>query len=108
MPNCFELANCPISDPLEFFTYPYFALIGDWIIPLVWGIVLGLLYIRTTNAPMVGIVGAYVLTLIVQVDPTIFTNTATGQLFYWGVVLTAVGFASSLYYLIRVRIHSPA
>lgn len=69
--------------------------------------VLGLLYIRTTNAPMVGLVGAYVLTMVITIDPTIYTNTATGQLFYWGIVLSAVGMASALFYLLRVRVHNP-
>lgn len=97
-----------MGNPLEWAVYPYQALIGDWIVPLVWGIVLGLLYIRTTNAPFTGLMGFYVLTLVLTVNPSIYTNTATGQLFYWAIVLTAVGFASSLYYLIRVRVHSPA
>jgi len=70
--------------------------------------VLGLLYIRTTNAPMVGMIGAYVLTMVITIDPTIYTNTATGVLFYWGIILAAVGMASTLYYLLRVRIHAPA
>ena len=69
--------------------------------------VLGLLYIRTTNAPMTALMGAYILSMIVAVDPTIFTNTATGQLFYWGVILSAVGMSSALYYLLRVRVHNP-
>jgi len=56
---------------------------------------------------MVGMVGAYVLTMIITINPSIYTNTATGQLFYWAVVLSAVGFASTLYYLIRVRVHNP-
>jgi hypothetical protein len=110
VPNCVELGNCPIdiTKPLEWLTLPYVINVGAYIYPVFWGIILGLVYIKTEKAELVIVLGVMIMGSFVAYNPTVFTNSNTGMLFYWGIVLSVVAFGCTMFYLLKHRVQSPA
>jgi len=84
---------------------PYTQILGDFIEPLVWGIVVGLLYIKTENSSLTALVGVFLLTGLVSTAS--YLNSSTNQLYFWAIALVAVGFGCSMFYLFKVRVQNP-
>lgn len=105
--NCFELGNCTIDEPLNWLSGPYEAIIGDYAYPIIWGAILGLVYIKFENAQLVTVLGILLLAGFIAYNPTIITNSNTGAMIFWGVMIAAVAFGCTIYYLLRVRVMSP-
>lgn len=108
--NCIELGNCPINinRPLDWLTLPYTINVGASIYPVIWGIILGMVYIKTEKAELVILCGVMVIAGFVAYNPTVFTNSSTGMLFYWGIVFACVAFGCTMFYLIKHRVNNPA
>lgn len=104
--SCFEFGNCTNTDNfLEWSIAPYEYILGDFTFPLVWGLVVGLLYIKTGNSQLTTIVGIFLLTGLSTTDS--YLNSDTNQLYYWAIVITAVAFGCSTFYLLKVRVVQP-
>ena len=103
--NCFETNNCPNDNFLEWSVYPFMYLLGDSALPLVWGLVIGLLYVKTQNSQLTIIVGLFLLTGLATTNS--YINTSSNQYYYWGVIIAATAFACSTFYLLKVRVVSP-
>lgn len=104
--TCVELGNCPINgNPLEWMIYPLVLEMGNWAYVLLWGMVLGVVYMRNHNVALVGLVGLVVFAAFI--GTTTYTGSSTSQVFYWGFILLAVGIGATLFYLIWTRLRAP-
>ena len=95
---CFEqnpLTDCNFIDaPLEAMIEPFNAIFGVWFFPIIWGIILGVLWLRTQNTMLVGIVG-----LIISTTISAFYEPVRGM----GVLLFLVAAGVTLYHVVRHR-----
>lgn len=105
--NCVELGNCPIGNPLDWISYPYQLLVGDFAFPMIWGAILGLVYIKFENAQLTAVLGLLIIAGFITYNPQILTNSNTGAWIYWGIAIACVAFGCTLYYLLRVRVTQP-
>lgn len=100
---CFEqgniINNCNFIDaPLEALVEPFEAIFGVWFFPIVWGVILGILWIRTQNTMLVGIVGVMVAGMI----GTIYEPALSA-----GILLFVVAMGITLYGLIQYKLENP-
>ena len=57
-PTCIERGDCPFtSDPLGTMLLPFDMIFGGLSIVIFWGLVVGILWLRTENPALVGLVG---------------------------------------------------
>ena len=95
---CFEqspLTDCNfIEAPLEAMIEPFNAIFGVWFFPIIWGILLGVLWLRTQNTMLVGVVG-----LIISTTISTFYEPARGI----GVLLFLIAAGVTLYHVVRHR-----
>lgn len=95
-PSCYELGSCDFfAAPIETISEPFEAVLGIYMYPVIWGIVMGFLYLRTESTMVVGIVG-------VMLSLFITFSTQAQQI---GLVLLFVSIGVVLYQLISIRIH---
>jgi len=96
--QCFEqnpLVACNfIEAPLEAMIEPFNAIFGVLFFPIVWGVILGVLWLRTQNTMLVGIVG-----LIVSTTISSFYEPARGI----GVLLALIAAGVTLYHVVKHR-----
>lgn len=85
--------------------YPLVLEMGNWAYVLLWGMVLGVVYMRNHNVALVGLVGLVVFAAFI--GTTTYTGSSTSQVFYWGFILLAVGIGATLFYLIWTRLRAP-
>lgn len=104
--NCFELANCDIDNFFDWTYAPWQHILGDFTLPLVWGFVVSLLYIKNQNTGLTITVGIFLMTGLMETSS--YLNTNTNLFFFWGVAIAAVGFGCSLFYLFKIRVNQPA
>ena len=99
---CFE--NDPLTDcgfieaPLEAMITPFDAIFGVWFFPIVWGLFLAILWLRTQNTMLVGIVGILVSTMI-----STFYEPAREI----GIMLFLIAMGMVLYQIIRQKVEQP-
>jgi hypothetical protein len=98
---CFETLESGLcgffSDPFKAVLEPFNAVLGDLTLVAFWGILLGILWIRTENLMLVSIVG-------ILVSGTIATVYAPAQSI--GLLLVAVSIGITLFQLIRHKIQT--
>lgn len=107
MPNCIELNSCNWSDPLSVLTLPYTTAIGDFAIPIIWGVALGLIYVKTENAMLVAVLGFGVMAGLYQYSPSLFQTSADSSIFFWAISMVSVAIGCTMFYLFKHRIQSP-
>jgi len=108
MPNCFELGNCDFGDHFFDWALAPFTVgagLGDFVFPLVWGLVVGLIYVKSEHSGLTSIVGLFILTGLVSTNS--YLNSSSNQLYFWAVAIAATAFGCSLYYLFKIRVHNP-
>lgn len=99
-PSCFELSTCDIfSKPLESIVIPYAATFGDFTLVIIWGIIIGILWLRVQNTMMVGIVGIALAAVFLPG----FSQEA--QVIGYGLLAVAVGVA--VYQMVSTRLSYP-
>jgi len=100
--QCFEndpLTDCNFIDaPLEAMLEPFNAVFGVWFFPIVWGLFLAILWLRTQNTMLVGIVGILVSTMI-----STFYEPAR-QI---GIMLFLIAMGMVLFQVIRQKVEQP-
>lgn len=105
MPTCFELGNCPTDNFFSWASAPYQAILGDYTLPLVWGFIVGLIYVKTGKAELTSIVGITLLSGLMSSQS--YLNTSSNIFYFWGIALAAVSFGCTMFYLIKVRVQNP-
>jgi hypothetical protein len=105
-PSCYELGNFTASDdnpcnifgqPLTALATPFLEAFGDFTYVVVWGIIMGVLWLRVQNTMMVGLVGI----LLASVFTFGFDHDT--QVIGYGLLVAAIGIA--LYQMITTRLH---
>jgi len=101
-PECYEDSDCDFFlAPLDAMLEPYVTVFGDFVYLLIWGIIIFILWLRTSNTMLVSIIGlalAIFLTTSVLPEDTLLV----------GYVLIAVAGAVALYQILTVRTHFPS
>lgn len=98
-PENYEIGETDIfTNPIGTISAPFEAVLGVYVYPVVWGVILGFLYLRTESTMVVGIVGL-MLSLFITF------STAAQQI---GLVLLAISIGVVLYNLFSSRIHFPS
>lgn len=99
MPSCVELGNCAFNEPLTVFLEPYRALVGDFIFIIVWGIVIGIFWLRTQNAEYTGLLGIFISSALIASGVTIVPEAL-----WIGVLLLGISIGIALYNLFTKRL----
>ena len=109
-PTCIERGDCGFaSDPFGTMLKPFDMIFGGLSIVIFWGVVIGILWIRTENPALVSIVGiamsgAYLASLESQgLTPPQEWDSAR----VIGGTLIAISLGIGLYQIINSRLHSP-
>lgn len=99
--HCFETFSsnlCGFFDnPFQAVLSPFQATLGDLTLVAIWGILLGILWIRTENLMLVGIIG-----ILVSSSLTAIYEPARGI----GLLLMGVAIGITLFQLVRHKISS--
>lgn len=109
-PTCIERGNCPFtSDPLGTMLLPFDMIFGGLSIVIFWGLVVGILWLRTENPALVGLVGlamsgAYLGNLF-QDGVTAPAEWDSARVI--GGTLFAFSLGISIYQIINSKLHAP-
>jgi len=99
--QCYELGTCEFFEhPLETMLEPFTAVFGAYFYIIIWGLLMGILWLRVSNTMVVGIVGL-VLAILIQTQFTTETQVV-------GYVLLALAVAVLLYQIFTTRVHYPS
>jgi prepilin signal peptidase PulO-like enzyme (type II secretory pathway) len=105
-PECYEIGDysdaggCPLfSKPLEVMVEPFKVAFGGFAFVVIWGIIMGVLWLRVQNTMMVGVVGVLLA--------SVFTAGFSPETKIIGYGLLAVAIAVALYQILTVRVHYP-
>lgn len=113
-PECFEVPDqegCPsfFDAPFDRMLDPFFSVFEDFTYVVVWGIIIGILWLRVSNTMMVGVLGVALAALFTRPDPNnpaVLTGFSTdAQAVGWGLLILAV--AVAIYQILQVRVHFP-
>ena len=109
-PECFELGTCPwATDPLNTMLLPFDSIFGGLSIVIFWALGVGILWLRTENPMLVGMVGiamcAAYLTAIEQ-DLVAQQSAEFDGARLIGGLLFALSLGITIYHVISNRIHA--
>lgn len=103
--NCMELGTCTIDSLFDFALVPWTLSVGDWIYIIVWGLIVGIIYMRAENPLSAGIVG-------LLLAATFTSATFATEFQVWqnairlGLILFAVALAFMLFTLFRSKMNT--
>lgn len=109
-PTCVELGTCMFaSDPLNVMLIPFDSIFGGLSIVIFWALAIGILWLRTENPMLVGMVGiamcAAYLTAIEQGTVDIQSAEFDGARLIGG-LLFALSLGITIYHIVSNRIHA--
>ena len=97
-PACFELGTCDLfANPLDAMLEPFFSSMGQFFLIIIWGLIIGVIWLRTSNTMLTGVVGIGVSSIFVFSEET--------QLV--GVLLLGAGIGMVVYQLYTQRLNFP-
>jgi len=97
-PSCFELGTCDLfANPLDAMLEPFFSAFGQFFLVIMWGLIIGIIWLRTSNTMLTGVVGIGVSSLFVFSEET--------QLV--GVILLGAAIGMVIYQLYTQRLNFP-
>lgn len=98
--QCYELGTCDFfEEPLDTMLEPFLAVFGAFFYIIIWGLLIGILWLRVSNTMLVAIVGL-VLAVLIQTQFTTETQTV-------GYVLLALAITVALYQIFVIRTSFP-
>ena len=109
-PECFELGTCPwATDPLNTMLIPFDSIFGGLSIVIFWALGVGILWLRTENPMLVGLVGismcaAYLTAIKNGAVPAASAEFEGARMI--GSLLFALSLGITIYQLISTRIHA--
>jgi hypothetical protein len=109
-PTCVELGTCMFAtDPLNVMLIPFDSIFGGLSIVIFWALAIGILWLRTENPMLVGMVGiamcAAYLTAIEQGTVDIQSAEFDGARLIGG-LLFALSLGITIYHIVSNRIHA--
>jgi hypothetical protein len=97
-PACYEIGTCDLfANPLDAMLEPFFGVMGQFFLVIMWGLIIGIIWLRTSNTMLTGVVGMGVSSLFVFSEET--------QLV--GVILLGAAIGMVVYQLYTQRINFP-
>lgn len=109
-PTCVELGTCMFAnDPLNVMLIPFDSIFGGLSIVIFWALAIGILWLRTENPMLVGLVGiamcAAYLTAIEQGTVDVQSAEFDGARLIGG-LLFALSLGITIYHIVSNRIHA--
>jgi hypothetical protein len=100
-PSCVELGTCDIwNNPLEAMLTPWTDIFGVFTYPMIWGIILGIIWLRTHNTMLVASVGTVIAGFLTIAG----LNAVNPQIILVGATLVGLSIGVILYQLITSRL----
>jgi len=109
-PECFELGTCPwATDPLNTMLLPFDSIFGGLSLVIFWALAVGILWLRTENPMLVGLVGismcaAYLTAIESNLVPAASPEFEGARMI--GALLFALSLGITIYQLLSTRIHA--
>ena len=104
--SCWEVGQCNFAqDPLGTMTLPFDSIFGGLSLVILWALVLGIIWLRTQNPMLCGVLGITMTGAYLASAETIAPAFKQAQAI--GVLLFLLSLGISLYHLINSRIHAP-
>jgi hypothetical protein len=103
--TCIELNNCVFTNPFDMASMSYEMLVGEWIYMLVWGAMVGTIYVFSKNGMLAGVVGLMISSIFIS--SATFQYSSLSQAWYMGYILLAVSGGLTLFYLIWTKARNP-
>ena len=105
-PKCFELGTCDVfASPLDAMLEPFFAAFsfggddtGQFFLIVIWGLIIGVIWLRTSSTMMTGVIGIGIATLFTFSEKTIFV----------GITLLILAIGIVIYQLYKQRLDFPS
>jgi len=105
-PACFELGTCDVfASPLDAMLEPFFAAFsfggddtGQFFLIVIWGLIIGVIWLRTSSTMMTGVIGIGIATLFTFSEKTIFV----------GITLLILAIGIVIYQLYKQRLDFPS
>jgi hypothetical protein len=98
-PACYELGTCDLfANPLDAMLEPFFGAMGQFFLVIMWGLIIGIIWLRTSNTMLTGVVGIGISSIFVFSEET--------QLV--GVLLLGAAIGMVVYQLYTQRINFPS
>lgn len=97
-PKCYELGTCDLfANPLEAMLEPFYGSMGQFFLIIIWGLIIGVIWLRTSNTMLTGVVGIGISSIFVFSEET--------QLV--GVLLLGAAIGMVVYQLYTQRLNFP-
>jgi len=104
--QCWEVGSCNFaSDPLGTMQMPFDSIFGGLSLVILWSLVLGIIWLRTQNPMLCGLLGVAMTGAYLATGDTPTAEFKQAQAIGVALFLTSVGI--SLYHLINSRLHAP-
>lgn len=105
-PACFELGTCDVfASPLDAMLEPFFAAFsfggddtGQFFLIVIWGMIIGIIWLRTSSTMMTGVIGIGIATLFTFSEKTLFV----------GITLLILAIGIVIYQLYKQRLDFPS
>ena len=105
--SCMELGSCAFTtDPLGTMLIPFDVIFSGLSIIVFWGLMISIVWLRTQNPMLVGILGVAMTASYMTVAPEPLPNEFDGARIIGGSLL-AVSIGIAIYHLISSRIYQP-
>jgi hypothetical protein len=106
---CWEIGKCEFaSDPYGVMTMPFDEVFGGLALVIFWSVIIGILWLRTENPMLVGMIGtAMTATYLASLETMADVPAEFDQARIIGGVLFAVSLGFTLYHIIQSKILSP-
>lgn len=103
--TCWEIGTCPFTtDPLGTMLLPFESIFGGLTIIILWGLLISIIWLRTQNPMLVGVVGIAMTAGYLTVTPEAPPNELNGARLIGG-ALFAVSLGITIYHLVSSRIY---
>jgi hypothetical protein len=105
--TCWEKGTCDFTaDPFGVMMLPFERIFGGLTIVIMWGLLVSILWLRTQNPMLIGVVGIAMTAGYMTVAPEAPSNEFDGARLIGG-ALFAVSLGISIYHLINTRLFQP-
>lgn len=97
-PQCYELGTCDLfANPLDAMLEPFFGAMGQFFLVIMWGLIIGIIWLRTSNTMLTGVVGIGIASIFVFSEETLLV----------GVLLLGAAVGMVVYQLYTQRLNFP-